>query len=187
MARTTSVLPLWEERPKKRNDEGAARAMVKVVAPARDSFPAWHEGGITSNMRGGVAADLAFPLGLKAGASTEEWGKRVLTMVAPNRSAGVGEGAERGSSATKVKAAARVEEVGDAEVAGALNDSWTSSSARAALVCAANGAPSDGLRSSSPFSPPSPPSSAAGQCGQGTAPLGQLGLRAPGDRGGGFL
>jgi hypothetical protein len=28
MARTTSVLPLWEERPRKQNDEGAARAMV---------------------------------------------------------------------------------------------------------------------------------------------------------------
>jgi hypothetical protein len=35
--------------------------------------------GITQRKRGGVAADLAFPIGSKAGASTDEWGRTVLT------------------------------------------------------------------------------------------------------------
>jgi hypothetical protein len=80
--------------------------------------------------------------------------------------------------ATRVKTVARVEEVGDAEVAGALDDGGSGSSSRAALVFTTNGIPSDGLCSASPLSPPSP-SPAGKRCGQGTAPLGQLGLGAP--------
>jgi hypothetical protein len=124
-------------------------------------------------------AGAAFPLGPKAGASTKEWGKRVLTSVAPGRSAGVGEGAERGLRAIKVKVAAWVEEAGDVELAGALGDGGSGSSSRAAPVFTANGAPSDGFCYSSPFSPPSPPSQAGGRCGQGTAPLGRLALGSP--------
>jgi hypothetical protein len=64
---------------------------------------------ITSNMRGGVVADMT-PPGSKAGASTDEWGRTVLTLVAPGRSEGVGEeeqcvlaGVERDDSAVQRK------------------------------------------------------------------------------------
>jgi hypothetical protein len=87
----------------------------------------------------------------------------------------------------KVKVVARVEEAGDAGVAGALSDGGIGSSSRAAPVFVVNGAPSDSLLSSSPFSPPSPSSLAGKQCAQGTAPLGRLGLGAPRGCGGGFL
>jgi hypothetical protein len=53
----------------------------------------------------------------------------------------------------KVKAVARVEEAGDVGVAGALGDGGIGSSSRAAPVFVVNGAPSDSLLSSSPFSP----------------------------------
>jgi hypothetical protein len=70
-------------------------------------------------VRGGTVADTAFPLGSKAGASTKR-GKRVLTLVAPGRSVGVGEeercglvgteeddGRVQGKQRTKVCAATR--------------------------------------------------------------------------------
>jgi hypothetical protein len=63
--------------------------------------------GITSSVRGGALVDSAFPLGLKAGASTDEWGRLVLTLVATSRSEGVGE--ER-IDAAKRKVAAPVGE-----------------------------------------------------------------------------
>jgi hypothetical protein len=87
---------------------------------------------------------------------------------------------------TRVKTVVRVEETGDAEVAGALDDGRSDSSSRAAPVFTANGTPSDGLRSSSPLSSPSP-SPAGRRCGQGMAPLGQLGLGAPRGYGSGYL
>jgi hypothetical protein len=120
---------------------------------------------ITSSVRNGAVADTEFPLGSRLG-HPQMSGETVLTLVAFGRSEGIGEGAERVSLATKVMAAARVEEVGDVEVASALCDGRSSSSSRAAPVFAAIDAPSDGLRSSSPFSPPSP-SPASKRCGQG--------------------
>jgi hypothetical protein len=89
--------------------------------------------------------------------------------------------------ATRVKTVARVEEVGDAEVVGALDDGGSGSSSREAPIFAANGAPSDGLRSSSPFYSPSPSSPVGRRCGQGMAPLGRLVLGAPGGCGGSYL
>jgi hypothetical protein len=77
-------------------------------------------------------------------------GKQFLTSVATGRSAGVDEEVGMGSTTTKGKTVALVEEAGDAEVAGVLGYGGSSSSSQAAPVFAAGGAPSDG----SP--PPSP-------------------------------
>jgi hypothetical protein len=168
VATGTATTTRWPGRQaherKKDREQGCARGDDGGGTCKNLSLPG-PMAGVTSGVRGGAVADTEFPPGSRPG-HPQMSGETVLTLVASGRSEGIGEGAERGSSTTKVMAAVRVEGVGDVEVAGTLCDGRSSSSSRAAPVFAANDAPLDGLRSSSPFSPPSP-SPASGRCGQG--------------------
>jgi hypothetical protein len=109
-----------------------------------------------------------FPLGSKVGASSKEWGKLVLTLVATGRSAGVGEEGRRvlvceeeedGGAVTRMqRKQACSTTVGPAPPHGRLQSSWRTASPRAAFVPLP------------PFSPHSLPPPASVRCGQGMAP-----------------
>jgi hypothetical protein len=76
----------------KGNKEGSAKRRACVGeggGTCKKSIPFWLDRRHHQQRRHG--ANDAFPLGSKAGTSSEEWGKLVLTSVATGRSAGISE------------------------------------------------------------------------------------------------